>query len=231
MYPDWIDKKESLLTEDELCERLLANSGNYCRIGPLAQELKFWTKSLKTLHSDSAGLIMDSSLIKSLGQQADEAIETVAFTYIIHYMRVELRKYVDDKEELKRVIESARTNVSSNHGVALTSQMEAFFTEFQEGKRTGAEHDKAAVETPLASFHVAGGAAACGSASSSSATSSGGAAGSSSAVATSSATGSGGAASSGATSMGPATGTGGADSSGAAGPPKRPKLAGAFGTK
>ena len=138
MVPAWSAKRETLLSENDVCEALLANVANYGRIGPVAAELKDWQKQLKLLHADGHGSIVEPSLVKRLGTDANHGIETVAFTFVVHYIREEFRKL--DAADVKKSVAELRQEIVTKHRVPLTTQMDEWLQEFADGKRTGEEH-------------------------------------------------------------------------------------------
>ena len=60
LVPDWEPKRETLLTEDELCLQLWRNTTGYQQLGPLSQEVKGSLRLLKVLHQDGQGFHVDA---------------------------------------------------------------------------------------------------------------------------------------------------------------------------
>ena len=80
------------MEERELCDALLRNTTGYTRLGPLAGELKDWQTQIKVINADGCGNIFEPEFMKSIIEDADFAIETVAYTFAVHYFRNELKK-------------------------------------------------------------------------------------------------------------------------------------------
>ena len=142
MCPKWESKRESLLTEDVLCKELLSNTANYAKIGPVADELRYWGKEFRKLHGDNAGVLLPLEWLKEIGSAADFGIETVAFTYVIAHVRNEFRKLQGNAVQLADSIQALKKKITEEHRVQLTPQMEEYFTDFIEGRRRGTEHEQ-----------------------------------------------------------------------------------------
>ena len=142
MCPKWESKRESLLTEDVLCKELLSNTANYAKIGPVAEELRYWGKEFRKLHGDNAGVLLPLEWLKEIGSAADFGIETVAFTYVIAHVRNEFRKLQGNAVQLADSIQALKKKITEEHRVQLTPQMEEYFTDFIEGRRRGTEHEQ-----------------------------------------------------------------------------------------
>ena len=83
---------DTLLTNKELCKTLLGNTDNYQRIGPLCTELTDLVKLFKNLHSDGHGVVINPGLLKLAKEREKLGVETVAYTYILFYVRNEFPK-------------------------------------------------------------------------------------------------------------------------------------------
>ena len=112
--------------------KALIDNSSYKSIGPMAAELRLQVKVVRTLHADQIAPLVEPALLKRCLDQADHAVETVAFTFLLHHvvkqwpkslinLPVTIKAVSDLKSELKRT------------SVKLTEQMEQVLKDYEAG--------------------------------------------------------------------------------------------------
>ena len=89
MCPAWMPVRETMLSNDEVCKALLANTENYGKIGPLANEMKAQIAFFNSIRQDSLGYLVPKTDIEKCRTACTLGVETLGFTFVIHHIRNE----------------------------------------------------------------------------------------------------------------------------------------------
>lgn len=135
--PLWQPHKESLLSNDEVCRILLANTEGHKKTGPLAAEAKSMLKLFKKLHSrdvvpQSTPLMVRLETKKTLQERADDGITMVCFTFAIWMVRTEFPGY--SLEKASKSVDQIREKFKA-HRVSFTAELEMALKGLEQGRR------------------------------------------------------------------------------------------------
>ena len=88
--PDWQNQQDKLL-DDPMKTDLLTNP-HYTSLSNEASKMTRISNAIQVLHSDGCGMVYDASMMKKASDKKDLAIDTVAVTYAIYKVTMEIPK-------------------------------------------------------------------------------------------------------------------------------------------
>ena len=156
--PEFKIAKETLLENDDVCRKMLANKEGYKRIGGIVGEVKESIDLCRRLRVKAHKPVTDLELAKHAGHQADDGIALVCYTFALFYVRREVPTFLC-KDKVQTVAKKIRSKFSL-HKVAVTQELDTCLKALETCSVVGAEtakwalHDDSSAEGPVATLAV-----------------------------------------------------------------------------
>ena len=134
-HVQWEPKFESLLDENELCQALLDNEQGYAVLGNLSAAIKHLVRGMRWVGADGHGPFLDVELASRAMTTAEFAATTVAVTYLITWVRVELIK-IKSAPMMTAAVQKLRKKLVNDHNFTLSEQMTKLLDDLEKGTKT-----------------------------------------------------------------------------------------------
>ena len=133
-YPAWTAKRESLLDDVDMCQRLMSTTESvYLNLGPMAKELRRIADVADQINSDRRSPLFLNVPLKEIRAAADEGVETVSLIFVLSFLQHEmglLRNQVLRTDAAKKVRKRAAEKMK------VPQQILDVLTEYEDGERT-----------------------------------------------------------------------------------------------
>jgi hypothetical protein len=132
--PKWSHFKETLLRNPVVLAALVDNiKHKYTQIGPMCNMVKDTLKSIKAIHADSHGFIIEPTLVAELKDIADYGVETVAYTYFAWHYMTDLPQ-VDSLPMRKKKVDDLIQKITKDHKVTLSTEILEALDAYKKGE-------------------------------------------------------------------------------------------------